>query len=43
VRAPHATIFGKHVAYIPNGKIVGLKIPRIGFARMQVQERLMTK
>jgi GTP cyclohydrolase I len=37
--------FGKaHVAYIPNGKIVGLsKIPRIvdAFARrMQVQERL---
>jgi len=40
--------FGKaHVAYIPNGKIVGLsKIPRVvdAFARrMQVQERLTTQ
>jgi GTP cyclohydrolase I len=45
VWASHATVFGKaHVAYIPNGKIVGLsKIPRVvdAFARrMQVQERL---
>lgn len=40
--------FGKaHVAYIPNGKIVGLsKIPRVvdAFARrLQVQERLTTQ
>ena len=34
--------FGKaHVAYIPNGKIVGLsKIPRVFARRLQVQERL---
>jgi hypothetical protein len=45
LRTSHAAVFGRvHVAYIPNGKVIGLsKIPRLieVFARrLQVQERL---